>query len=169
MGNTGATEALQNSEQSLWVPTSHAAYRQQLLSPSLSLSCHPFFYLFSDFSLSLCCSSWHFFLSVTLLLSASLFFCLSVTLSPHCAPQPVSQPPSEDAVSAALADLDVMKLQVCQHHVCVCVRAKVRGNMLSINNFLVKMGSGEVNVRWMPVCVCMCNMDQSQFLSCLHI
>lgn len=27
--------------------------------------------------------------------------------------------PPEDAVSAALADLDVMKLQVCQHRVCV--------------------------------------------------
>lgn len=125
MGNTGAAEALQNSEQSLSAQVGYAASRRQLLSP---LSCHPFFYLFPpDFSLSLYCSSCHCpppFLSVILTLPAFLFFCHS--LPPPHSPTSLTTAlhlpltnPTQDAVSAALADLDVMKLQVCQ--CCVCV------------------------------------------------
>lgn len=63
------------------------------------------------------------FLSVILTLPAFLFFCHS--LPPHSPTSlttalhlPLTNP-TQDAVSAALADLDVMKLQVCQ--CCVCV------------------------------------------------
>lgn len=126
MGNTGAVEALQNSEQSLSAPVGYAASRRQLLSP---LSCHPFFYLFPpDFSLSLYCSSCH-CPPPPLSFCHSDTSCIPVFLSLFAPPHsptslttalhlPLTNP-TQDAVSAALADLDVMKLQVCQ--CCVCV------------------------------------------------
>lgn len=183
MGNTGATEAPQNSEQSLWVPTSHAASRQQLLSSLHSLSCHPsLYFFFLNFLYRSVALSGIFFFSLchSLPLSASLFFrlpsCHSIAPPLLAPPHNQSRSPPEDAVSAALVDLDVMKLQVCQHGVCVfdCVwesrSEKVRSNIPPINNSPVKMASRKVNSEMdacASVCVCMsATMDQLQCLSC---
>lgn len=99
------------------------------------------------------------FLSVILTLPAFLFFCHS--LPPHSPTSlttalhlPLTNP-TQDAVSAALADLDVMKLQVCQCCVCVCIG--VRRYMLTINNSLFKMGGREVSWEMnAPVNMCEC-------------
>lgn len=81
MGNTGATAAPQNSEQSRWAWSADAAGR---LPPS-----QPPVIFFRRFFIALLLSL-AFFLSVTPPLPASLFFRVSVTPPARCAPQPVS-------------------------------------------------------------------------------
>lgn len=120
MGNTGATEALQNPEQSPWAPSCSqtAAPLSSPLVRSLALL-SPFFLTFLYRSVALS----GIFLSLSLCIPVFLSLCHSI--APLCPPTSLAAPPHpsllKDAVSAALADLDVMELQVCQHRVCVCV------------------------------------------------
>lgn len=124
MGNTGAAEAPQNSEQSLSTPAGYAASRRQLLSLVTPFSIFfPLTFLYRSIALPAIPPP---FLSVILTLPAFLFFCHSLPPPPPNSPTSLTTAlhlpltnPTQGAVSAALADLDVMKLQVCQ--CCVCV------------------------------------------------